>query len=60
MYEKSLIEASYYVSLPYFLVHESLSLRYLVFSSQGVVSQQRPVVYRVRSVVDEDGPVLYL
>ena len=40
--------------------HVSFYALYLVISSQCMVSQQRPVLYRVRSAVDNNRSVLYL
>lgn len=38
----------------------TVCVHHLVAGSQRVVGQQGSTLYRVRSVVDEDGPVLYL
>lgn len=45
-------------SLP--MTGKSMHSNYLVISCQCVVTQQGPVVYSVRSVVDKNCPVLYL
>lgn len=47
-------------AISYVEVQNHAQAHYLVITSQPVVSQQRPVVYCVRSAVDKDCSVLYL